>query len=377
MRMILTGGGSGGHVYPALAIAEEIRQLEPGVEFTYVGTAAGMEADLVRRAGLPFAAVSAGRLIGKGLMARLRSAVAIAAGVVQAAGVLRRARPAVVLATGGFVSGPVLLAARLLRVPYCIWEGNAFPGSAVRLFSRGARAVFIPFAEGGRHFPPGTRLAALGNPVRRAVMDADRAAARAQMSLGDRDHLVLIFGGSQGALGIHRAVAGAAPVLAARGDVRLLHVTGPRLHDSVVAMYRQAGIDPGQAAWLELVPYHHDMPTALAAADLALTRAGATTIAELAARHLPAIIVPFPQSTHHHQEYNARALEQRGAATVIAEPDLTAATLAQTITALLDNPRARAQMSAALRAAAWPQAGPQIAATILSIARGHPLPDLT
>lgn len=371
MRILLTGGGTGGHIYPALTIADEIRRLEPAAEFLFVGVAHGLEADLVPRAGLPFAAVRSGGLVRTGSLQRVLGLARAAAGTVQALGLLRRFRPRVVLATGGYVAGPVLLAARALGVPYALWEGNAFPGVTVRLFSRAARAVFIPYAEVARHFPSGAPLLALGNPVRREILAGDRRAARQAAGLAAGDQLVLAFGGSGGARAIHEALVGAVPQLLARPRLRLLHVTGPRQHDDVRRLYAAAGLDLATLPGVRVEPYLYDMPAALAAADLAVTRAGATTMAELAVCGLPAVVVPLPGVSHDHQDWNARALERRGGVVRLPQSRLTPQSLAAEVAALLDNPSRRAEMSAALRAAARPDAGPAIAARILAIARGR------
>lgn len=370
MRIVLTGGGTGGHIYPALTIADEVRRQAPAVEFLYVGTAGGLEADLVPRAGLPFAAIAAGGLVRTSPVQMLRGALRMAAGVWQAIGILRRFRPRAVLATGGYVSGPVLLAARLLGVPYLLWEGNAFPGSTVRLFSRWAAATFIPYPESRRYFPPRARLLCVGNPVRREVLAADRDQARAALGYGPADQVVLVAGGSQGARGIHQALAQAAPRLLARPAVRLLVATGPRQYEAVVDLWRQQGIDPLAHPAVRLERYIYDMPQALAAADVGVFRAGATTCAEVAARGLPAVLVPFPYATHNHQEYNARALERRGGAVVILERDLTGPALAAALLGLLDDPQRRQAMARALQEAAWPRAGEEIARRLLAVAGG-------
>lgn len=371
MRILLTGGGTGGHVYPALTIADEIRRQEPRAEFLFVGVATGIEGDLVPRAGLPFAAIQAGGLVGTSPVQRLRGAMRMAAGVWQAVRHLRRFRPAVVLATGGYVSGPVLLAALLLRIPFALWEGNAYPGSTVRLFSRWARAVFIPYPEARSHFPAGARLLTLGNPVRREVAQADRARARAGLGLSEQDRLVLVVPGSIGARGPNRAMVEAAPILLARPGVHILHVTGSRQYEEVKALYQQRGIDPDRTPGLSLRPYLYEMPEAQAAADLAITRAGATTMAEIAVRGLPAVVIPFPYATHNHQEFNARALERRGGVVVILESELTGSGLAETVLVLLDDPARRQAMAAALKEAAWQGAGEEIARRVLALARGR------
>lgn len=371
MRILLTGGGTGGHIYPALTVADEIKRLAPDTEFLYVGTPHGLEADLVPRAGYRFATIQAGGLVRTGALGLAKGALRMAAGVFQSLGTVRRWRPDAVLATGGYVSGPVLLAARLLGRPYLLWEGNAFPGSTVRLFSRWARAVFVPFPEAKTHFPAGARLEVVSNPVRRGFLAADREVARTELGLKPGDELLLASGGSQGARAILRALAGAFPRLAAgRPSLRVLHATGPRLYDEALAAYRAAGVDPEGHPSLTLRPYLYDMPAAMAAADLAISRAGASACTELAVRGLPAVIVPFPHATHGHQEFNARALEQRGGAVVVREQELTPARLAEAVLGLLADPGRRRAMAAALQAAARPDGAEAIARRVLAVAGG-------
>lgn len=373
MRILLTGGGTGGHVYPALTIADEIRRLEPAAELLYVGTARGLEADLVPRAGLPFATIQAGGLVGTGLAGKAGGALRLLAGTFQAVGLVRRFCPDAVLATGGYVSGPVLLAACLLRRPLLLWDGNVFPGATIRLFSRWARTVFVPFPEARTHYPPSARLELVSTPVRREFLAADRDRARAGLGLGPADELLLVTGGSQGARAILQAMAGALPrLLAARPQLRVLHATGPRLLAEAQAAYRAAGIDPDRHPGLMLRPYLYDMPAAMAAADLAIARAGANSCTELAVRGLPAVLIPFPHATHNHQEFNARALERRGGAVVIRERDLTPGGLAATVLDLLGDPARRQGMSRALRAAAHPDGGAVIARRVLAVAAGAP-----
>ncbi len=372
MRILLTGGGTGGHIYPALTVAEEIRRLDPTTEFLYVGTAHGLEADLVPRAGFPLATVQAGGLVRTGALGLVTGALRMAAGVMQAIGVVRRFRPDAVLATGGYVSGPVLLAARLLGRPMLLWEGNAVPGATIRLFSRRARAVFVPYAEARAHFPPAAPLVLVSNPVRGAFLAADRDQARAELGLRPGDELLLVSGGSRGALGIMRAVVGAFPrLVAGRPGLRVLHATGANLYDQAAAAYRAAGVEPDKHPNLILRPYLYDMPGAMAAADLAISRAGAGSCTELAVRGLPAILVPFPYATHGHQEFNARALERRGGAVVLLEPDLTPESLAGQVLALLESPPRRREMARALREAVQPDGAVTVARRVLAVAGGR------
>jgi len=362
MRYLLAGGGTGGHIYPALTIAAALKALDPQAELLYVGTQTGREAAVVPREGIAFVTISSAGLVNLSLLQKARGVALATKGLLDSFRHIRSFKPDVVVGTGGFVSGPVLLAARLAGRPVVIQEQNAFPGVTNRIAARWAEAVFVPFAEARPLFPAGARLHLVGNPVRPEVGAATRSEGRRAFGFTPSDQVLLVMGGSGGARDFHRAVADAVNRLSDLEGLKVLHVTGERYLEQVHGHY---GDRPGTT----VVPYLHNMPEAYAAADAGVFRAGAITLAELAVRGLPAVLVPSPNVTHNHQESNARTLEQRGAALVVRESQLSPDRLADAIRSAL-SPEQGESMRQALLALAQPDAARDIAQGIIDIARG-------
>lgn len=366
MRYLLAGGGTGGHIYPALTIAANLKQLDPEAEVLYVGTEAGRESTLVPKAGLPFVTISSAGLVNLSLLQKLTGVLKVAKGLFDSLGHIRRFRPDVVIGTGGFVSGPVLMAARLAGKPVVIQEQNAFPGVTNRIASRWARAVLVPYEEARPHFPAGARLRIMGNPVRHEVGEATRAAGRAAFGFGDQEKVLVVMGGSGGARDFHRALVPAVQTLLAElPDLRVLHITGDRYLQQVKDLYGAA------PAGVTILPYLHNMPEAYAAADAGVFRSGALTLAEVQVRGLPSVLIPSPNVTHNHQEWNARTLERHGAALVVREREMSTERLAGAIRKLLTDAEASKTMREALLSLAQPDAGRSIAAAIIEVARGR------
>lgn len=357
VRVVLTGGGTGGHVYPALAIAAE---LGPGAVVGYLGTARGLEARLVPEAGLPFYPVPATGALGKGAGALPGAALRALRGWAHALRLIRRLRPDVVVGTGGYVTGPVGLAAVTAGIPLFILEENARPGLTNRMLARFARHVAVPWAEAAAGFPPRvrTKVVVTGNPVRREVVEADRAAARAALGLDPQAPVVVVVGGSQGAQAINEQVLA---LVRERelwpAPAQLVWATGPRYHASLLARLGEV------PAWAHVVPYIDDMPAAYAAADVVVARAGAMTVAEITARGVPAVLVPSPNVTADHQTANARVLADRGAALLLPEGALPA--LGPTLRELLADPGRRAEMARASRSLGRPDAAAVLAALVV------------
>jgi len=365
MRYLFAGGGTGGHIYPALTLAAAIKEIDREAELLYVGTETGREATIVPRTGIPFVTISSAGLVNLSFRQKVTGGLKAMKGLVDSIGHIRRFRPDVVVGTGGFVSGPVLMAARLTGRPVVIQEQNAFPGVTNRIASRWARAVFVPYEEARPHFPPGARLRTVGNPVRPEVAAARRDEGRRALGFEPADKVLLVMGGSGGARDFHRAVAEVVPdLLAELPDLKVLHITGERYLEAVQKLY-------GKQERVMIVPYLHNMPEAYAAADAGVFRAGALTLAEIQVRGLPSVLIPSPNVTHNHQEWNARTLEQRGAALVVRERELTREGLADAIRTVLTDEAAAARMRDALRSLAQPDAGAQIAAAIVEIARSR------
>lgn len=366
MRYVFAGGGTGGHIYPAVSIIRALQQLDPNAEFLYIGTEHGREATVVPREQIPFVTISSAGIVNLSAVQKAKGALKAAKGVLDALGHIRRFKPDAVVGTGGFVSGPVLLAARLAGRPVIIQEQNAFPGVTNRIASRWARAVLVPYEEARPYFPKGARLRTMGNPVRPEVGAATRAAGRQAFGYAESDKVLVVMGGSGGARDFHRAVVAAVKRLPGTVvGLKVLHITGERYLEQVRELYG------GQTEGVTIVPYLHNMPEAYAAADAGVFRAGALTLAEVQVRALPSVLIPSPNVTHNHQEWNARTLERRGAALVVRESEMSAEKLADALkTALTDDDR-RQSMAAALSEVAQPDAVNEIARAIMQIARGH------
>lgn len=368
LRVAITGGGTGGHIYPALTIARTLQALEPGTEILYIGTRTGLEADIVPRTGLPFKAVHVAGVAGKSPVQAAAGLLQAARGTAESLALLRRWRPDVVVGTGGYVSGPVVLAGRLVGARIAIQEQNVIPGVTIRLLARVAHRVFLPSPAALPYFPSGDEYQVTGNPVRPEIIQADRGEARRRLGVPEGSRLLYVFGGSRGAQAIHRALVPRLGFLLQRPDLMVLYVTGNAAFDQVAGELGQQGIDLEIPGKIMVKPYLYEAADALAAADLALVRAGAMTMAEVAVRGLPAVIIPFPHAIYDHQERNARVPKQQGAAVVIREKELTPEGLEKTLTDLLDHPDRLAQMSARMRELGRPEAAERIARAVLALA---------
>ncbi|WP_066634773.1 undecaprenyldiphospho-muramoylpentapeptide beta-N-acetylglucosaminyltransferase [Desulfolucanica intricata] len=354
MRAIITGGGTGGHIYPALAIARGIKERYPGAEILYIGTARGLESDLVPKAGFPFATIPATGLKRKLSVQNLTVAWQAIKGLLEARRLIRRFTPDVVIGTGGYVCGPVVLAAALQRIPTMIHEQNAFPGITNRILSRFTRKVAVTFEDSVKHFSGRAEVELTGLPIRPEILTADRKKARAELGLAPDNFLILSFGGSQGARSINRAIVGVMEVYYNNPKVHILHVTGPNGYKDFVESAKSIPLDDNGN--ITITRYLYNMPDALAAADLVICRAGAATLAELTARGVPSILIPYPYASENHQEYNARALVEQGAAYMILDHDLNGSYLSEKVKALLTNPQKLESMAKASKNLGRPHA---------------------
>ena len=342
---MIAGGGTGGHVYPAIAIAQEFVARDSRRKVVFVGTQYGLEKSIVPKAGFPLECISVGGLKGKGGADLIKNLARLPFGLIQAWSVVGKHRPNVVLGVGGYSSGPVLLAAKLRGMPTIIHEQNAFPGLTNRLLARFVNAVAVAFPDACLRIKRGDAVVT-GNPIR-----AEFFAARRQPTADNRQHL-LIFGGSQGSHILNQAMSGALLFLARLKDrLEIVHQTGAKELDVVRQAYRTSAF-----ANARIVPYLDPIVNEIAAADLVVSRAGAMTIGELAAVGRAAILVPFAAATNNHQELNARVVEQAGGAVVIIEGQLSPERLAMTISEILSDPARVARMGAAARSLAEPEA---------------------
>lgn len=357
MRLVvLTTGGTGGHVFPALAVAEELRRRHPGLGLLFVGGRHGREAEFAAAAGIPFVGLPVRGFLGRGPRA-VGAAFGLARALVRSWWLLLRRRPDVVVGFGGYAGfAPVAMAA-LRGVPCALHEQNSRPGSANRLLGRWVDRVFLSFPDEAGFFDAGrTRLT--GNPVRAAIREAG---AHSGQPAGRR---VLVAGGSLGARAINDAVLAGLESLRGHG-FSLWHQTGPDDLERVREAYAAADWSPEQA---RVEPFIDDMAAAYAWADVVLCRAGATTVAELAVMGKPAVLVPFPHATHDHQMANARRLEQAGAALILAQNILRETDLARTLDALFAEPGRLERMGAAARTLGAPDAAGALADEIEALA---------
>jgi UDP-N-acetylglucosamine--N-acetylmuramyl-(pentapeptide) pyrophosphoryl-undecaprenol N-acetylglucosamine transferase len=363
VKIVIAGGGTAGHVFPAVALADRLAG-DHDVQVEFIGSSSGQEAVLIPRAGYVFHGVGAAPLRRELSLASAKAPF-VAAGSVRACGALVRDAQAVV-GMGGYASVPAVLAARRARVPVVLHEQNAVPGLANRLLARVARSVGVSFADAAARFPPRVAVAVTGNPVRAQVraVRASRAPlaaeAAAELDLDPERSTVVVFGGSQGALHVDQVVAEAIAALADRADLQLVVLTGREKLDVVArAAERPMGLRVRALAYLERVELVY------AIADLAVARAGATSIAEMTVCGIPSILIPYPHATEDHQTANARELVRAGAAELYPDAELSADGLARRILDLVDDGARRASMGE--RATAWstPDADERLAALVL------------
>lgn len=360
MRIIIAGGGTGGHVFPGIALAEEFMTRHNENDVLFVGTERGLEKDAVPRAGFPIEFIDVSGLNRVGLGKMVKSLFRLPKAIWQSMRIIRRYRPGIVVAVGGYASGPVALAAWLLRVPVVVQEQNALPGFTTRTVGKFARRVFVAFERAAEHFPRG-KVVLTGNPIRQALMENF---LRPQDPHDDARPQVLAFGGSQGARALNQALVGAFGLLVERHPgIHLVHQTGAREHADVVKAYEAAGV----TGRVEVLPFIHDMSAVYARSDLVVCRAGATTLAELTVTKKASILVPFPFAADNHQEFNARALADAGAAVLLPEGELTPERLAEEVGALLADPERRRAMERAAGLFGHPEAAKEIADVCVEI----------
>jgi UDP-N-acetylglucosamine--N-acetylmuramyl-(pentapeptide) pyrophosphoryl-undecaprenol N-acetylglucosamine transferase len=345
VTLMIAGGGTGGHIYPAIAVAQEFIARDHTRRVVFVGTRYGLEKTIVPKAGFPLEFISAGGLKGKGSVELIKNLARLPFGFAQAWSLIGKYKPSVALGVGGYSSGPVLLAARLRGVPTAIHEQNAFPGLTNRILARFVEAVAVAFDEAAPRLKR-SDAGVTGNPIRREFFEARR-----QPRTDNRQRL-LIFGGSQGSHILNETMSAALLFLARLKDqMEIVHQTGANELEKMRAAYRASAFGTAR-----VVAYLDPMAEELAAADLVVSRAGAMTIGELAAVGRAAILVPFAAATNNHQEVNARAMERAGGAMVIIEGQLSPERLAMTIAEILNHPERVARMGAAARTLASPDA---------------------
>ncbi len=334
MRMIVTGGGTGGHIYPAIAIAKRVRRAIPDCDVLYVGGKYGLEKDIVAREQLAFKSIDVLGFDRKSVLKRIKAYFKLLVALFQSFRLLRKFRPDLVIGTGGYVSGPVVFVAALLGIDTMIHEQNAIPGFTTKKLSKYVTRILISFKESLPYFKEQNKVYYTGLPIRQEFSNVDRLRAREELYIDQDDVLIVSLGGSNGAAVINQFAEKLAYHIAGRRGVRFVHITGKRYYSDYVAALDQSKI----AENVTIVDYLDDIYTMLAAADLVISRAGALSLAEFAALALPAILIPSPNVADNHQFFNAKAYEKMGTAIVIEENKLDYESLLNVVESLVDNP---------------------------------------
>jgi UDP-N-acetylglucosamine--N-acetylmuramyl-(pentapeptide) pyrophosphoryl-undecaprenol N-acetylglucosamine transferase len=360
LRVLMVAGGTGGHIFPALVVAEELRarstagEASSSYEIQFLGTGRGLEARLIPAAGFPLRTVSAAGLKGIGGWRRVRNLLVLPRSAIETGAILSRFRPDVVVGLGGYVAGPAMLEAALAGIPTLLIEPNAIPGFTNRVLGPMVKLAVVGFSETAGHY--GAKAVVTGHAVRREFY-----------TVPPREHVppftVLILGGSQGSSAINDCVVRSLPLFRKWDEPpRFLHQTGEREYNAVRQAYQESGVSA------EVVTFIEDVPGAFARADLVISRAGANTVAELAAAGKAAVLIPFPGAADQHQLGNARALERAGGARIIEQRDLTPERLVAEVGDLLGAPQRLKEMEKAARSLARPDAAARIADLVESLA---------
>lgn len=346
MRLLIAGGGTGGHLFPGVAVAEELRAREPEAAVRFVGTRRGIEARVLPDLGWELDLIEVSGLKTVGLLGTLRGLVRLPRALWQARKVIKAFAPDAVIGVGGYASGPVVLMARLRGIPTAICEQNSIPGLTNKILGKLVRVVFLSFEESRRFFKP-KKIVMSGNPVRRDLLA--KLLAPAPAPAAGPIH-VLVSGGSLGAVAVNALAADALIALAKTTPLTITHQTGDKDLEPTAKRYADAGVTADCRAFIK------DMASTYQRADLVIGRAGATTVAELAIAGKPAIFIPYPFAADNHQEINAREMATAGAALMFRQSELTAEVLADALRPLLADPAKRAAMGAAMKALAKPGA---------------------
>lgn len=364
-RIILSGGGTGGHIYPAITIARELQKQED-VEILFVGTVNGMESRIVPQEGYSFESLPAAGLKRKLTPANVKSVFKSMAGLLKAEKILRSFKPDVVIGTGGYVCGPILLAAALHHIPTIIQEQNVIPGITNKILSHFVDRIALGYKEAEKRFPVSGKCIYTGNPIRPDIILAEREKSRRKLGISPDTFMILITGGSRGAKSINEAMIGVHKYFQETDNLCLYHVTGTLSYDNVLQSMKEQSIPERGVS--RIVKYEYDMPSALAAADLIICRAGAISLAEIAARGIPSILIPYPYAAEDHQTYNARAFVASGAAKMIVDKFLTDKELIQDIDDLRKHKEILSAMSEAAEKMGRIHAGRDIAGLALKLA---------
>lgn len=365
MKVILSGGGTGGHIYPALTIADQIKRLRPDAEIIFVGTEQGLEKDIIPRYGYPLRFIEVAGFKRSLSLDTLRSFCKMFEGLWDARKIISEEKPDLVIGTGGYVCGPIVWMAAKYGIPTCIQEQNAMPGVTNKILAGSVKKVFLGYKEAEKYFAgKPAKLEYTGNPIRTEILECERKEAYAELGLDPSKKTILVSGGSRGARSINTAMQDVEIALSGREELQVLHATGDINYEKYMADIKQKG---GVGDNIIIKPYLHNMPKALAVADLAVFRAGAIGLAELMAKGIPSILVPYPYATANHQEFNAKAVEAKGAARVVLDKEITGEKILEIVEELLLHETELKNMAAAAKELGRPEAAANIAKQALEL----------
>ena len=364
MRVLLSGGGTGGHVYPAIAIANRIKEQYPDAEIVFVGTDKGIESEIVPKYGYELKTVTVQGFKRKIDFDNVKRVFKLFKGLEQSRKLVKKFKPDIVIGTGGYVSGPVLFNAAMSKVPTVIHEQNSFPGVTNKILSKVVTKVLTSFEDSHERFPEGSRekLVLTGNPVRKEILLARKNIARRNLGISEDKKMVLCYGGSGGSKEINDAMKLVIENMV-KEDIAFIFATGKYYYEEFVKSIDYLNLKPYQ----KVVPYLEDMANALAASDLVIGSAGAISLAEITALGKPSIIIPKAYTAENHQEYNAKSIESKGAGIAILEKDLTPKTLNETVFRVLGDKELLINMENASKEIGKPEAIDLICDEIIKI----------
>lgn len=350
LRLLIAGGGTGGHIFPGLAVGKEILKRYPESEILFVTGDRKIESDILKGAGMKRVSITVEGIKGRGLIKTIRAAIKLPYGFYQAVIIIKRFCPDVVLGVGGYSAGPVCLAACIMRIKTAIHEQNSYPGVTNRLLARFVDRIFASFADSGRYFP-GDKVHITGNPIREQFLTSAKTPEKHSGRF-----TILVTGGSQGASSINGVFIAALKIIRGKGlDPLVIHQTGQYGFEDAVQAYRDNGLEG------EIRPFMQDMPAAYGKADIVIGRAGAGTVFELAALGKPSILIPYPHAADDHQTYNARMLSDAGGAMIIKQNDLDPERLAGVLIGFMEDRTSLEKMGEQAGKAARPDAAKDIA----------------
>lgn len=366
VRFVVVAAGTGGHIYPGLSIAGSLQERVSEAKISFIGRPNSAEESAITKQGYDFYPIRAKALPRRISLQLLTSGAILSYSTLRCIRLLRHLRPRMIISIGGFVSVPVVLAARMLKIPVAMHEPNALPGLANKFMAKYARVVMLGFAGAAKYMPPQANMVVTGTPIRPEIMATTKEAGRQGLGIDRSKKMLLVVGGSQGAKSINESMEEAANAFKDRQDLVVLHQTGPGHFAEVCKRFggtSDRAIDGNRT----IVPYIQQMPLALAAADLIVCRAGAVTLAEITAAGLPAVVIPYPFAAEDHQRKNALELVEAGAAIMIDDGELTGEALANAVLTILDDDARSHRMAHASKNLGKPAALQEITKTILNL----------